>query len=297
MSGLPLVSIIIVNYRSAQQLHRCLNSIREKCAIENYEIIIVDNEGNEILADQLRGRKSITYLVAGQNLGYGGGNNLGADHAAGKYLLFLNPDVIVKTDIVSQLSNYLSKHSHVGAVAPTLLHTNGQEYIYQGSGPLTIWTYLMSHTSIHRLWPQNPVARRHYLANIDGFDSAKLAAIPGCAMMIGRELFHTLGRFDARFFLYFEEWDFGRRISRAGLKLVILPEAIVIHDQKKEDIQVSSDLNKIYRKSRFEYFKKYGGLWTALLVEALFFCTNWRIMLGLMVILVLWRSFILWVRM
>lgn len=236
-----------------------------------------------MLADQLRGQDKITYVASKQNLGYGGGNNLGADHAAGRYLLFLNPDVILKSDIVNQLSAYLDAHPQIGAVAPTLLHTNGQRFEKQGSGKLTIWTYLMSHTVIHRLWPHNPVARQHYLLNIDHPDSQLLAAIPGCAFMISQELFKKIGRFDESLFLYFEEWDVGKRIREAGRQLAILSDAFVEHDQAEVSRQSETQLKKIYRQSRFKYFKKYYGFIGALFGEALFHLADWRFLVLLTV--------------
>ncbi|PIR80379.1 MAG: glycosyl transferase, partial [Candidatus Levybacteria bacterium CG10_big_fil_rev_8_21_14_0_10_35_13] len=79
------VSIIIVNYKVKEKLIRCIKSIN-KSNINSYEIIVVDNEENSGLEKVLKKEfKDVVYIKNDKNLGFGGGNNLGAEYASGKY--------------------------------------------------------------------------------------------------------------------------------------------------------------------------------------------------------------------
>src|SRR3989344_2993131 len=91
------VSIIIVNYRVEKELIDCISSILKSRPQKICEIIVVDNDEEPKVGNVLNKKfKDIKYIKSPKNLGYGGGNNLGASYSQGDFLFFLNPDTIVK---------------------------------------------------------------------------------------------------------------------------------------------------------------------------------------------------------
>src|ERR671919_2736508 len=114
-------SVVIVAYRAGDALTRCLASIDEEA-----EIIVVDNGGD--VGDV----PGVEVIRPGENIGFAAGCNLGARHARGDVLMFLNPDTVVAPGAISTLVGTLRDTSVGMAMArlrllaqPELLNSSG----------------------------------------------------------------------------------------------------------------------------------------------------------------------------
>ena len=292
-----LVSIITVHYQTPQSLTNCLTLLQKLKDKTPFEIIVVNNDQVSLKKLQTiykkwkNSPKKITLVQAPANLGYGEGNNLGAKKALGNFLFFLNPDTEVKNGCIDLLVNFLQKHKQVGIVAPTLLKKNGQPFEMQGSEKLTPLSAIMSHSLIHTIWPHNPIARSHLLKDANRNQDQKLAAVPGSAFLIRNSLFKKISGFDKNFFLYFEEYDLGRRVTEAGFEIYLLAKPKVLHYWQVSTNQVkkvkvknkSLTIKQIYQQSRFYYFKKHFGLMTAVITETILKLSKWHLLLILII--------------
>lgn len=233
----------------------------------DYEIIVVDNK-NSAKRERLIAQvfPEIRY-IGSKNKGYGAGNNLGARHAKGDYLLILNPDTELKKSSIDSLADHLDKNYDVAVVAPNFYHPDGKLFKKSGSRGLTPLSAVFSLSILSRFFPNNPILRHYFAYDIDKDRKRELEAVPGSAFMIRKEVFDRVKGFDENFFLYFEEHDLGIRLRKAGYKIVILPEAKVVHKWKSS--KRSKRLQKHFRQSRFYYFKKHFGLVKALATEFL----------------------------
>jgi GT2 family glycosyltransferase len=172
-------------------------------------VIVVDNGGD------VEGRDGVTIISPGRNLGFGGGNNLGAGHATGEALVFLNPDTVVTPGALAALVAPLEDAS-IGIVTarlrlldePETLNSAGNEVHVTGMG----WAGAYGE-------PAASVAELRDVA----FPS-------GAAMAIRRELFEELGGFTEELFLYQEDLVFGWRVRLRGLRIVVNPAADVYHE-------------------------------------------------------------------
>ena len=91
----------------------------------DYEIIAVDNASTDPISvgylDKAEKEGLVKLVKSNKNLGFGGGNNLGAKQAKGKYVLILNPDIFVNEDSVQKMGDYMEKHPEVGVLGPQLV--------------------------------------------------------------------------------------------------------------------------------------------------------------------------------
>jgi hypothetical protein len=236
-----------------------LASIKKSRQKTSYEIIVVDNSSTRL---SLRGLK---YIKSQRNVGYGAGNNLGASVAKGKYLFILNPDTKVLPGTIDVLVNFLEKNKKAAMVAPNLLDKKGKVFPQLGSRTLTPLRGIVALSFLNKLFPNNRISKEYWLKDMPMDKLREVDAVPGSAFMIRRDVFEKVGRFDENFFLFFEESDLGKRVKDAGYKIFITPKAEVIHywDRKKK----SQKVNKAFEKSRFYYFKKHYGFFSALAVE------------------------------
>src|ERR1051326_4423493 len=132
------LSIIIVHYKVKQELFDCLLSIKNSKVSPSYEVIVVDNDEEEIIeADLLKKFPWVRYCKSPGNIGFGAGNNLGAQYAKGEYLFFLNPDTRIQKNAINNLVEFLDKNKQTAIIAPLLLDRNNNVYPLQGTEELT----------------------------------------------------------------------------------------------------------------------------------------------------------------
>jgi GT2 family glycosyltransferase len=260
-----MISFIIVNYRVEKLLVNCLKSIYKHIANIPFEIIVVENNPSSDLSIRLSKFKNLTYVKAWDNLGFAKGNNLGAKHARGEYLFFLNPDTeIISGDIKKLISNF--KDKNVGIAAPLLVDAKNKPFELQGSGRLTPLAAIFSLSFIYKVWPNNKIAYDFWLKHWDKKKKIETETVPGTAILIKKKLLKKIGGFDENIFLFFEENDICNRVIDLGYKLVIDPSAKVFHywgaSTKKE-----KKIGRIFLKSRFYYFKKHYGVLSSILVN------------------------------
>jgi len=231
------LSIIIVNYRSREQLLNCLASLRAAdLAGLSREIIVVDNASGDDLGEAGRLYPEVALIMSPVNLGMGGGNNLGISRASGEFILILNPDTIIRGRAIPTLLDDLRAHPAVGMIGSKLLYPDGALQMSCSRFP----SFFM------------PVLRRTFLGNcfatardrftMNDFDHASRRPVDwlmGSCLMFKRETTLADGsvfapRFDERYFMYFEDIDLARQFWTRGREVVYNPEAVVLHDHRRE---------------------------------------------------------------
>ncbi len=263
-----MVSIIIVNYKVKNELFECLSSIEKINQGVKYEIIVVDNSEDNLIESELKNKFSkVKYINSEKNLGYGGGNNLGAKYSKGDYLLILNPDTKLISGKISNIVNFIKKNKKVGAVAPLLINQNSMPFELQGVKDLTPKRAIFSLSIVSRIFPRNKIYKEYYMLGWDKSKKQEVDVVPGTAFIIKKDIFEKIGGFDEKFFLFFEEFDLCRRLKGRGYKNYINPDLKIYHKWGASTAK-NEFTKKYFLKSRFYYFKKNYGLIKALLVES-----------------------------
>lgn len=247
------VSIIIVNYHTAELVKKCIESIFNNVAgINSYEIIIVDNSYEKELRDIVDNfqcnKINIRIVIPEKNLGFGKANNIAAKYARGKYLFLLNPDTVLLNDGVSILYRYLEEHSSVGIAGGNLYTPDGKP---NGS-------YSRSFSSLNeeknkskliKIILEKVDQKLHVKESWKKFNETnrplEVAYIYGADMMLKRSLFEEVNGFDPDFFMYGEESELTYRINKLGYKVMSIPNAKIIH---LEGAATQSDISAFNEK-------------------------------------------------
>jgi GT2 family glycosyltransferase len=156
-----------------------------------------------------------TVIESGGNLGYGGGNNLGAQRASGELLVFLNPDAVAQPGFRDAIAAPLEDGSHWGAWQGLVTAEGGRTINTRGG--------VVHFTGL--AWAGGagePRADAETAGGEPGFASGACLAIP-------RETFAALGGFAEKFFLYHEDVDLSLRVRLAGGELGVATKAVVDH--------------------------------------------------------------------
>ena len=110
MNKTPLVSIIILNFNAGKLLLNCIESLT-KLAYQNIELIIVDNVSTDNSQNQCKEKFPQVKLIQNEkNSGYCGGNNVGIKNANGEFIIILNPDTIVESNLIEELLDAYNIH-------------------------------------------------------------------------------------------------------------------------------------------------------------------------------------------
>lgn len=269
------LSIIIVYYKEKRELFNCLESIGKNSPKVAFEVIVVDNSEDGIEKEISSRFGWVSYVKSPYNLGYGGGNNLGVSRSSGEFLLILNPDTLIKAGAIDNLLAFLKRNKDVGVVAPNLVDKEGKVFAQLGSRELTPVRGIVALSFLNKLFPNNPISRQYWLKDLPLDKRREVDVVPGSAFLIKRSVFEKAGRFDENMFLFFEESDLGRRIRKLGYRLYIIPEAEVVHFWRGRKSS-SKEVMRIFRKSRFYYFKKHFGFLPAVLVELFARFSKWH---------------------
>ena len=202
------ISVVIVAYNSGPALSRCLDSLEP----EGAEVIVVDN-GDE--PPELGARSGVRLVSPGANIGFAAGCNLGAAHASGDVLAFLNPDTVVAPGALADLARTLDDRT-IGIAMPRLRLLDRPDLLNSGGNILHL-------TGI--AWAGA------YGQPADGIREVRDVTYPtGAAMAIRAELFRELGEFTEELFMYQEDLELGWRTHLHGLRVVVTPGADVYHE-------------------------------------------------------------------
>ncbi|TSC94111.1 MAG: glycosyltransferase [Candidatus Berkelbacteria bacterium Athens1014_28] len=256
------LSIIIVDYKSLNFTLKLIASIEEFCKEINYEIIVVDNDPSADSAEKLKkkftNKKNYKILKAKKNAGFGSGNNLGAKVAKGEYLLLLNPDTEIVDDSIEKMLDFLSKHAEIGALSPILYQKDASTIQRHSFGKFQTLLLVIFRRQAGSSFPRSRESTNSF------FYSEMITA---AALMIKKDLFNKIGGFDEKYFMYFEDEDLCREISKLGYKNAVLITAKIIHHEGQSS--TSKEKKQFYYKSQDYYWQKWNGPVLTILMKTL----------------------------
>jgi GT2 family glycosyltransferase len=224
-SEAKMVYILIVNWNQAELTNECLMSVYHSEGVR-FRVLIVDNGSTDDSRQQIcEAFSQVELLEAGENLGYSEGNNFGLRYALEKgadYVLLLNNDTAVDPQMLSWMVKAAESDPTIGIVGPTQFYFDS---------PTTIWG-----ADNHIQWTQGQTRRARMGENIslDGNPGNEIELIEAdyidtCAALVRAEVFRKIGLLDKRYFINYDDADFGLRTRAAGFRVVYCPAARMWH--------------------------------------------------------------------
>ncbi len=240
------ISIVIPVYNKIEYTYNCLKSIAQVSDTDlSYEVIVVDNASTDATPTLLKKTKNLVAIINKKNKGFVEACNIGAEHARGRYILFLNNDTKVTPHWLDRMLEPFVADDNVGITGAKLLYPDGSlqeagNIIWQDASG---WNYGRGHT------PELP--EYSYRKEVD--------YCSGACLMITKALWEKAGGFDKRYApAYYEDTDLCFTIRQMGYKVVFQPEAKVIH---YEGVSAGTDINAGYKKFQQDNHKKFFEKW------------------------------------
>ena len=266
------LSVIIVNWNTRESLLQCIGALSDGGIPDSMEIVLVDNGSSDGSVEAVRSSFPQVRVVANDlNRGFAGGANDGVLASTGRTIVVLNPDIIAAPGDLLALQKYLDEHNDVGAVMPLLLNENGMtqdDYIRRLP---TLAQIILFNTEVCRLARRSERLKQAFLQYPIRSTSEPFAVeqIAGAFLLTRRSLWEKIGGMDEAYRLFFEDVDWSFRVSTLGLRLMVYPGVRVKHTGGRsftpdQECWIAAR----YSISMVVFFRRYRGLFRALLVAA-----------------------------
>jgi len=227
------ITIIITSFKSEDKIKACLNSINDLCSV-----IIVENSNNQEFKKNIeKDYSNVDCILAGENLGYGKANNIALKKIKTRYALILNPDARLERLTLENFLEEAKKNPDFAIIGPYIQEKNDEKK-------------KIDTTKINLVKVEN---------------------VRGFAMFLNISEFKEIGFFDENFFIYFEEIDLCKRLTKQGKKIYLSTSIKINHDggqSHNKNINKAMELSRNWHWmwSSFNYHKKYKGFLASFLI-------------------------------
>lgn len=208
------LSIIIVNWNTADLINDCINSIKKETCNLDYEIIVLDNASQDHSFELItKNHPEVLFIKSEENLGFSKGNNAAISHAKGKYLLLLNPDTLILDKAIEKCFRYIKELSRKCLVGCKLLNRDKTVQISSAQFPTILNLILGNH----------PRSLKMHMENHE------TDWVMGAFMMIETNFYKEVGGLDEDYFMYSEDLDLCFKVKKNGGKVYYFADAEIVH--------------------------------------------------------------------
>jgi GT2 family glycosyltransferase len=268
-----VVSVSVVVYHPDQQLlARTFDSLvaagaelaraRPGMSIRLY---LVDNGGMPDMRGVLSALSSAgiesTVISGHGNVGYGRGHNLAIERASSRYHLILNPDVDIETGALLGAVEFMDAHPEAGLLTPAIVDDDGKlQYLCRQFPALTDLFVRGFLPRAARRPFEARLARYEMRTQINEVDTIwDPPIVSGCFMLFRTDVLKKLAGFDARYFLYFEDYDLSLRTHDVA-RVVYAPAVRVLHHGGGASRKGMAHI-RMFAASAFKFYNRFGWKW------------------------------------
>jgi N-acetylglucosaminyl-diphospho-decaprenol L-rhamnosyltransferase len=247
----PTLSYCVVNTNGREYLLACLRAIEETHPEGlSREILVLDNASRDGSADAVRALGGEIKLIEREKpTGKAENDSTLLKRAAGRYCLLLNEDSEIRSGAVSALIAALDADTRAGAAGPQLLGSDGKPVPCAWRFP-GVGTALAGALFLHRL----------FTVQSTGLETRKVEWVQSSALLVRREAASRVDYLDSRFFVYYDECDFAKRLAAAGWHCLFVPDATAVHhDQLSIDLAAGRPRIVEFHRNRDLYMRVHHG--------------------------------------
>jgi GT2 family glycosyltransferase len=209
----PTVTVVVLAWQDEPWLERAVSSALASQGV-TADVVLVDNGCTTDDVERLGQRHGVTVLRPGRNLGFAGGCVAGAAVATGTYLALLNSDAELAPDALRRLAE-VAADPGVGIATASVRLADDPARLNSAGNPLHVlglsWAGGLGE-------PASAHAR-----------PADVACASGAGLLLRRDLWEDLGGFAPEYFAYLEDAELSWRCWQRGLRVVYVPDAVVVH--------------------------------------------------------------------
>lgn len=217
------VAIVLVNWNNADDTLACIESLGE-LNYQDSQIVVVENNSSPEEYGILRSRCADEIILRQKrNLGFAGGCNVGIRWALQNefdYVWLLNSDAVVAPDSLQALVGTMASDPRIGVVGGVMYYWSDPDRIQTAGGFIDPETSRGGMTGLNEL----DVAQFCGIRDVD--------YVSGGMLLVRSAAITQVGLLDERFFMYYEDTDWGVRMRKLGWRVVTTSAAKCWHKDK-----------------------------------------------------------------
>ncbi|WP_433704339.1 glycosyltransferase family 2 protein [Paraburkholderia sacchari] len=228
-------------------------------------LYLIDNGGLPDMGESLealaRAGVGHTSITGHGNVGYGRGHNLAIARPLGRYHLILNPDIDMNPDALAKAVEFMESHPDAGLLTPAIFDDAGEMQFLCRQYPTLIDLFIRGFlpASMRRFFAKR-LARYEMRTQINACDTVwDPPIVSGCFMLFRSDVLKKLAGFDARYFLYFEDYDLSLRAHDVA-RVVYVPAVRVLHHGGGASRKGWAHI-RMFVASAFKFFNHFGWKW------------------------------------
>lgn len=227
----PEVSVVVVSWNTVDTLPAALDPLPDAFAGRSFEVIVIDNGSDDGSVEMLRARSDVTLVTFPDNRGFTVAANEGVRRASAPLVLFLNPDVVAPPGSLDSLVEALASRPGCWGASPAFCNPDGtpQHFWIRFPGlPSLLLAFTRWGRRVDQMLGGRSRRRRNY-ADIRPGQRMVIHAAGAACQLVRRDEFLEAGGFDERFFNFFQDGEFSRRMWQRGRTLWGAGDIVVEH--------------------------------------------------------------------
>lgn len=226
----PEVTVIVVSYNTRDLTLRALETLFANAGDVSMRVVVWDNASHDGSADAIaQAFPDIELVRSDENLGFAVANNRVAEAADTEWLLLLNPDTETYPRAVENILRFGREHPEAGIVGGRTVFPDGSLNAASCWNTMSVWSLFCSAVGLSRLFPDTIAFNPEGIGGWKRDSVRHVDVVVGCFLLIRTDLWHKLGGFNQRYFMYGEEHDLCLRAAQLGYRPMITPDAQIMH--------------------------------------------------------------------
>lgn len=224
------LSVIVVSYNVRAFLEQCLVSVERAMTGMSVDVWVVDNRSVDGSVDMVQTRFPWVHVVANEeNVGFSMANNQAIRSCAGRHVLLLNPDTVVREDTFRRCLAHAEAHPKLGGMGVPMYDGTGKYLPESKRGLPSPWAAFCRMSGLHRLAPHSTRFNAYYAGHVAEQDTAPVDILSGAFMWMRKEALDEVGLLDEQFFMYGEDIDLSWRLVEGGWENHYFAGTSIIH--------------------------------------------------------------------
>jgi GT2 family glycosyltransferase len=253
------ISFIIVNWNTKDILSQCLKSLYENGSSYHSEIIVVDNASTDGSVDLVREKfPEVIVIQNDANFGFAKANNIGFRRSLGRYICFINSDIMVLENCINSLVEFIDRNPIIGILSPRLLRPDLSLNSNCRKFP-TLWNNLTAVIGLHKIFPKSSFFSTVEMSYFNHDDIREVEVVAGSFWLVRRKAMEQVGLLDEDYFFYAEDMDWCKRFWSLGWKVIFYPEAKAIHYHGGSSSKMPVKFYIQQHRAGLHYWEKYNS--------------------------------------
>jgi GT2 family glycosyltransferase len=261
------LAVLMVSWNVKDLVLKNIEALLASEGSASAELIVIDNASKDATVEAIRAQFPQVRVIANTyNAGFSLANTQGMIAMQARHCLLLNPDMKVEVDSLQKTIEYLDTHPEVGVMGARLETADGKMVEHVRSFP-TFGSQLAILLKLPHLFPR--IVDSYLAKDFDYSREQVVDSIRGSYFAIHARALEACAGLDTRYFIWFEEVDYCKKVTERGMKVVYVPTIKATDFIGRSFAQRDSFWKqKNFTRSMVQYFEKWHPWWETLILRA-----------------------------